>query len=110
MKQLYPVLIIRTPLGDAIRLQADVEKETDTSIQLKPGAFCLSESSFDKASVATAMYSADDLPDPARVKAEISNICGFVEGYSMIKEDHPAWRMTNSALGCFREVKFLVCV
>jgi len=125
------MLIITTPLGGLIRSSADILSEVEQSVCLKPGASCCllpAAEPLPRSSIAVAMYSAADLPDPARVETEISNVCGFVAGacmhaymcaaphrcgraliplgaagYSAICERHPAWRTVRSTLGRFRE-------
>ena len=44
-----------------------------------------------------------DLPDSRKSKTEVSNVCGFVAGFSSLFEQHPAWRNVRSTLGRFRE-------
>jgi len=115
------MLIIPTPLGDAIRSCEDVVDADSGVIRLKPEASCtfLREPLL-RSSVPVSMYSCTDLPDPHRVRTEISNVCGFVAGgpyfvriggssdllttgLSTLCDRHPAWRTVRSTLGCFRE-------
>ena len=119
--QFQPMLIIPTPLGDAIRSCEDVVDADSGVIRLKPEASCtfLPEPLL-RSSVPVSMYSCTDLPDPHRVRTEISNVCGFVAGgpyfvriggssdllttgLSTLCDRHPAWRTVRSTLGCFRE-------
>lgn len=76
------MFIIRTPLGDAIRSCDDATvNEGSDIIQLKPEACCsLVPEPLLRSSTQISMYSRTDLPDPYRVRTEISNVCGFVAG------------------------------
>lgn len=76
------MLIIRTPLGDAIRSCDDViMKDGSDIIEWKPEACCsLLPEPLLRSAVPVSMYSRTDLPDPYRVRTEISNVCGFVAG------------------------------
>lgn len=100
------VWIISTPLGDAVRSAYDMEEGADESGQicLKPSsctAFIPREIPPGMVSVGT--YAPSDMPDYHKYATEISNVCGFVAGFSSLNERHPAWRSVRSTLGCFRE-------
>jgi hypothetical protein len=117
------MLLIRTPLGDAIRSCLDIASEDSGMIRLKSEASCsFLPDSMLRSAIPVCMYAWSDLPDPYRVQTEISNVCGFVAGWmhcpfsmaceldrfvlaglSTICDRHPAWRTVRSTLGCFRE-------
>ena len=87
--QLQPMLIIRTPLGDAIRSCDDVVDSDSSIVRLKPEASCtfLPEPLL-RSSVPVSMYASTDLPNPYRTRTEISNVCGFVAGDSCCGSDN----------------------
>ena len=106
---LHPRLVlVRTPLGDAIRSLDEVEDEEHAGgsgaaqvllkvpVPLMPGYV-------QRTSISALAFSQSDLPDPMKTRTEISNVCGFVAGYSSLFNDHPAWRSVRSTLGCFKE-------
>lgn len=101
-RALEPVWIIATPLGDAVRCADDVASECDDGIRLRaPISFMPPD--IPRAALKTCLYYKDDLPDRTRASTEISNVCGFVAGFSSLFDEHPAWRSVRSTLGCFRE-------
>jgi hypothetical protein len=99
------VWIISTPMGDAVRSKSDVDAITDA------GHICLRASSCTSfipkevplALITVGQYAPSDMPDYRKSITEISNVCGFVAGFSALYERHPAWRSVRSTLGCFRE-------
>ena len=98
------VWIISTPMGDAVRSACDVDEVTEEFIRLKPSsctAFIPRE--VPSGLMTVAAYTLSDLPDHRKSTTEISNVCGFVAGFSSLFERHPAWRSVRSTLGCFRE-------
>jgi len=99
------VWIVSTPLGDAVRSAYDVEEVADDGqLCLKPSSctsFIPREISTDRFTVGT--YAPSDMPDFRKCKTEISNVCGFVVGFSSLNARHPAWRGVRSTLGYFKE-------
>jgi hypothetical protein len=81
-----------------------VQEDLEDRVDLRPGA-CISiiPSSIPKSKMQAVAYTPKDLPDMGRCATEISNVCGFVAGFSSLYERHPAWRSVRSTLGCFRE-------
>ena len=100
-----PVWIIPTAMGDAVRSTDDVESEDEHSILLKSTAAVVPKGSLRllRSEISLLLYTEPDLPDMLRIRTEISNVCGFVAGYSTLNSRHPAWRSVRSTLGCFRE-------
>ena len=100
------VWIISTPLGDAVRSAYDTEEVASDgqTILLKPEsctAFIPRNLPVERVAVGT--YTPSDMPDFHRCKTEISNVCGFVAGFSSLNVRHPAWRGVRSTLGYFSE-------
>ena len=99
------VWIVSTPLGDAVRSAYDMEELlSDGRIRLKPSsctAFIPREVPLGLISVGT--YAPSDMPDFHRCATDISNVCGFVAGFSTLNARHPAWRGVRSTLGYFNE-------
>ena len=81
--QFHSMLVIATPMGSLMRSSADIVAEDERSVHLRPCASCCllpANEPLSRSSFSIAMYSSADLPDPARAKTEISNVCGFVAG------------------------------
>ena len=99
------VWIVSTPLGDAVRSAYDVEELLpDGRVRLKPSScttFIPREIPLGLVTVGT--YAPSDMPDFHRCATEISNVCGFVAGFSSLNARHPAWRGVRSTLGYFKE-------
>lgn len=99
-----PVWIITTPLGDAVRSSDEMECIEEVGVRLKSSsAISFMPLELPSSVVRTGTYYKGDLPDFAKIKTEISNVCGFVAGFSELFNEHPAWRSVRSTLGCFRE-------
>jgi hypothetical protein len=101
----HGLLMVKTPLGEAIRSVVDVDGDPvhgETQMLLKVPVPLL-PALVPRALVSVLALSQSDLPDPRKTKTEISNVCGFVAGYSSLFHGHPAWRSVRSTLGCFRE-------
>lgn len=99
------VWIVSTPMGNAVRSAYDIEEIADTGqIILKPSsctAYIPREVPIH--SITVGVYAPTDMPDFHKCTTDISNVCGFVVGFSSLSEKHPAWRSVRSTLGCFRE-------
>jgi len=92
-------------VGNAVRSAYDVEAiGEDGQLRLKPSS-CTPFISMEipVGSMKAVPYLPSDLPDFNKHTTEISNVCGFVVGFSSLHERHPAWRSVRSTLGCFRE-------
>ena len=81
----HAVWLIRTPSGDALRvedgrLEPPLEEETRSRM----------------------MFAKEDLPDLARTQSKVCNVCGFVSGQCK-QIPHAAWKTARSALGHFSE-------
>ena len=98
------VWIIPTEFGDVVRSRADLREDLEDRVELCPST-CISiiPSSIPKSEMKMVPYSPKDLPDSRKSKTEVSNVCGFVAGFSSLFEQHPAWRNVRSTLGRFRE-------
>ena len=98
------VWIIPTEFGDVVRSRADLREDLEDRVELCPST-CISiiPSSIPKSEMKMVPYSLKDLPDSRKSKTEVSNVCGFVAGFSSLFEQHPAWRNVRSTLGRFRE-------
>lgn len=97
------VWIISTPLGDAVRSRYDAD-EVEGHIRLKASSctqFIPQEPPMRLVTV--GQYAPSDMPDYGKRDTEISNVCGFVAGFSSLYDRHPAWRNVRSTLGYFRE-------
>ena len=96
------VWLISTPLGNALRQSYEVE-ETEDGIRLKESSFIFVPSPTIPRTIARGiMVSKKDLPCPKQ-KTSVCNVCGFVSGSSVLVNEHPAWRLSRSALGVFKE-------
>ena len=78
------VWIIPTEFGDVVRSRAD----------LREGG---------KSGTVPFNVYIKDLPDSRKSKTEVSNVCGFVAGFSSLFEQHPAWHNVRSTQGRFLE-------
>ena len=96
------LMMVCTPLGEAIRCAGDVESELEHVVILRVPVPLL-PAEVPRSSISVLNFSQSDLPDPRKTSTDISNVCGFVAGYSSLFNDHPAWRSVRSTLGCFRE-------
>lgn len=98
--------LIPTDFGQVVRSGVDVERETaDTVCFNTESSISIFPREFPRAGLKTTLYSQGDLPDMTRTETEISNVCGFVAGFSSLHEAHPAWKTVRSTLGCFKEVR-----
>ena len=104
------VWLIPTDFGEAVRHKEDVESETDEHVRFKKEChISIFREQFFRKELGTTVYNLTDLPDASRSETEISNVCGFVAGFSSLFEAHPAWRTVRSTLGSFKEVRRLLC-
>jgi hypothetical protein len=95
-------MMVSTPLGEAIRCAGDVESESEHAVILRTPVPLL-PAEVPRSSISMLTFSQSDLPDPQKTRTDISNVCGFVAGYSSPFNGHPAWKSVRSTLGCFRE-------
>ena len=96
------VWLISTPLGNALRQSCEVD-EMEDGIRLRKPSFIFVPSPIPRTIARVIMVSKKDLPCLNKHKTSVCNVCGFVVGNSVALNDHPAWRLSRSALGVFRE-------
>ena len=100
-----PIWLIRTPLGDALRMSDDASEAADKAlVRLKddPCLVMMQPGSLSSASLQCMMFSKHDLPDLSRAESKVCNVCGFVAGPCRPAQ-HAAWKTIRSALGHFSE-------
>jgi hypothetical protein len=96
------LLLIKTALGDAIRNEDEVEFLCEQRARLRVPVPC-TPVEVPRSVLSPLVFSESDFPDPKKIETEISNVCGFVMGYSSLFREHPAWRSVRSTLGYFKE-------
>ena len=102
--------MVQTPAGNAIRKLDEIMDEPDNEGEATGNKLVrllipvpLMPELVPSSTLSPLVFLQSDLPDPMKTKTEISNVCGFVAGYSSLFEAHPAWRSVRSTLGCFKE-------
>jgi hypothetical protein len=98
----HAVWLISTPLGDALRMNEDVEEVDEAVVRLKLPCPAFQSTLLQRSSLRRMMFSKHDLPDLSRTESKVCNVCGFVLGPCKLAS-HAAWKTARSALGHFSE-------
>lgn len=100
----FPVWLISTPFGDALRMSEEVEEMDQTLVRLKAPCVAVPDAltGFPRSSLRCMMFARQDLPDLSRTESKVCNVCGFVAGPCRLAP-HASWRTIRSTLGHFSE-------
>lgn len=98
----HTVWLISTPLGNALRVDDDMEYVDDASVRLKHPCSALQSDVIPRSSMQSMLFAKHDLPDFSRSQSKVCNVCGFVAGPCKLA-GHAAWKTARSALGHFSE-------